>query len=69
MRIRVRSIVSCFAFLVTLSLASAAAQEFRATITGRVSDPNGLVVPGAIVTATNSESGELASATTTTDES
>ena len=61
-------IVSRITFVLTLFLTSAAAaQEFRATITGRVSDPNGLVVPGAIVTATNSESGELASATTTTE--
>src|SRR6266513_1140455 len=45
-------IVSRITFVLTLFLTSAAAaQEFRATITGRVSDPTGLVVPGAIVTS------------------
>ena len=49
--------------LVTLSLTSAAAaQEFRATITGRVTDPNSLVVPGATVTITNSETAKSPSA-------
>jgi hypothetical protein len=68
MRIRPRWIVSRLVVFVTLALASAAAaQEFRATITGRVSDPTGSVVPGATVTATNTETGELASATTTTE--
>jgi hypothetical protein len=67
MRIPARSIVSPLTFLVTLSLASAAAQEFRATITGRVTDPNGLVVPGATVTITNAETGEIAVGTTTTE--
>ena len=68
MWIPARPIVPRITFVLALFLTSAAAaQEFRATITGRVSDPNGLVVPGAIVTATNSESGELASATTTTE--
>lgn len=33
------------------------AQEFRATLTGRVSDPTGALIPGATVTATNVESG------------
>ena len=65
MRTPARSIV---AFLVSLSLTSAAAaQEFRATITGRVTDPNGLVVPGATVTITNTETGEVAVGTTTTE--
>jgi hypothetical protein len=45
----------------------ASAQEFRATITGRVSDPNGLVVPGATVTAANSQTGEVAVGATTTE--
>ncbi|MBX6359018.1 MAG: carboxypeptidase regulatory-like domain-containing protein [Acidobacterium ailaaui] len=31
----------------------AAAQEFRATLTGRVSDPSGAVVPDAVITITN----------------
>src|SRR6185503_9662538 len=52
----------------TLAGASiASAQEFRATITGRVSDPNGLVVPGATVTASNSQTGEVAVGATTTE--
>jgi hypothetical protein len=47
--------------------ANGSAQEFRATVTGRVTDPNGLVVPGATVTATNSQTGEVAVGVTTTD--
>jgi len=65
MRIAVRPAV--ILLLVALTATAAAAQEFRATVTGRVSDPNGLVVPGATVTATNNDTGELATATTTTE--
>src|SRR5262245_48487490 len=44
---------------------AASAQEFRATVTGRVTDPNGLVVPGVTITAANTQTGELAVAVTT----
>src|SRR6185503_18216687 len=47
--------------------AAALAQEFRATITGRVTDPNGLVTPGATVTVTNSQTGEVAVGVTTSE--
>ena len=40
------------------------AQEFRATVTGRVSDPAGLPMPGVTVTATNTQTNETASAVT-----
>ena len=45
----------------------ASAQEFRAAITGRVTDPNGLSVPGATITATNPQTGEIAVGTTTSE--
>lgn len=38
------------------------AQEFRATITGRVTDPTGAGVSGAKVTATNIETNEVVAA-------
>ena len=40
------------------------AQEFRATVTGRVTDPAGLPMPGVTVTATNTQTNETASAVT-----
>ena len=39
-----------------------AAQEFRATVNGRVSDPAGLAMPGVTVTATNTQTNEVATA-------
>src|SRR5205085_3349981 len=45
----------------------AAAQEFRATITGRITDPSGAVLPGVTVTAANTQTGEMAVGTTTSD--
>ncbi|MBI3265305.1 MAG: carboxypeptidase regulatory-like domain-containing protein, partial [Acidobacteria bacterium] len=41
------------------------AQEFRATITGRVTDPAGLVVPGVAVTARNVQTNEAATSVST----
>jgi len=67
MRVTPRTILASAAAVVLSLTTAAAAQEFRATVTGRVTDPNGLVVPGATVTARNAETGELATATTTTD--
>src|SRR5207237_5612543 len=40
------------------------AQEFRATLTGHVTDPAGAAVPGATVTAKNQQTNEEKSATT-----
>lgn len=58
--------ILCLAFIV-FTAASATAQEFRGTISGTVSDPNGAVVPGATVTVINVETN--VSATTTTNDS
>ena len=52
------------ALLVCLILATAFAQESRATITGRVADASGAGVPNAKVTATNVQTNEVTSATT-----
>lgn len=43
------------------------AQEFRATITGRVTDASGGGVPDAKITAVNSKTNETAAATTGAD--
>jgi protocatechuate 3,4-dioxygenase beta subunit len=40
------------------------AQDFRASISGRVTDSSGALVPGAKVTAANTETGQVASAET-----
>ncbi len=40
------------------------AQQITATLTGTISDPNGAVVPGAIVTALSNETGQTKTATT-----
>ena len=45
----------------------ATAQEFRATVTGRVTDSAGLAMPGVNVAATNTATGEVASAVTNND--
>src|SRR2546427_4790619 len=50
-----------------LIAASADAPEFRATVTGRVTDPGGLAVPGATVTAVNTRTAETATGFTTAD--
>jgi len=44
---------------------SAATQEFRATIAGTVTDPSGLVLPGAAATALNVQTNETATSVTT----
>src|SRR5262245_36307353 len=68
MRTSNHSIALPLALALALSIgAVASAQEFRATVTGRVTDPNGLVVPGTTVTATNTQTGEIAVAVTTTE--
>jgi carboxypeptidase family protein len=53
-----RQIVSAFIVFIALACASvAAAQTFRGSITGRVSDQTGAVLPGVTVTATNDGTG------------
>src|SRR3989441_13013816 len=47
-----------------LIVASAYAQEFRGSITGRVTDPSGASVPGSQVTVTNSATNVSSSVTT-----
>src|SRR6266496_5477322 len=53
--------------LACLVASSGNAQEFRATVTGRVTDPGGLPVPGATVTAINTQTAEIATGFTTGD--
>src|SRR5262245_34210945 len=60
----IRSLATLAALLLA---ASASAQEFRATLTGRVTDPNGLATPGATVTAVNTQTGEVAVGVTTAE--
>src|SRR4051794_8515050 len=55
------------AIVVSTSADLAAAQEFRATITGRITDPSSAVLPGVTVTAANTQTGEMAVGTTTSD--
>jgi hypothetical protein len=43
---------------------SARAQEFRATLTGQVTDATGAVIPKAVITATNSDTGSTYTAET-----
>lgn len=59
-------VVGLVAALLLVALAVPAdAQDFRGTITGRVTDPQGGRLPGATVTATHEET-NVASPTTTT---
>ena len=48
--------------LVVLATASAGAQEFRGTVTGKVTDPSSALLPGVTVTATNVDTGVTTSA-------
>lgn len=50
--------------LLALCATTSAAQEFRGTVTGRVTDSSGLVVPGATVTVVNAATGVATTATT-----
>jgi len=51
-------------FLMTLLCASMFAQEFRSTLSGRVTDPSGASIPNAKVIATESNTGAKSEATT-----
>lgn len=65
-----RTFLSCSLLSVIglgLIVASAAAQEFRGSITGRVTDPGGAAVPGAQVTVTNTATNVSDSVTTNDD--
>ncbi|HEU4837156.1 MAG TPA: carboxypeptidase-like regulatory domain-containing protein, partial [Pyrinomonadaceae bacterium] len=53
--------------LLILAVFTAAAQEFRGSLTGKISDPNGAVVPGSKVEIRNIETGIVTSATTGED--
>src|SRR5688572_846185 len=66
MKSQIRFVFSIFALLFVFAMATPA-QEFRGTITGTVTDPNGAVVPGAKVTLKNA--GTNIAATVTTNES
>jgi len=49
----------CIAALFVLFSTLAFSQEFRATLTGRISDPAGAAVPGAEVTVKNAQTGDV----------
>ena len=63
---RFRVLSACLALAMAL-VDAASAQEFRATVTGRITDPNGLAVPGATVTVLNTQTGEVAVGLSTSD--
>lgn len=48
-----KMLFGCIALSIMLFAGNSFAQEFRGTITGTVSDPNGSVLPGAVVTIKN----------------
>lgn len=56
-------VFSTLLFIIAISVGSTFAQQITATLTGEVKDPNGAVVPGAVVTATSIETGLAKSAT------
>jgi hypothetical protein len=61
-----RQMLTIWTFVLVL-VATAGAQEFRATVNGRVTDPAGLAMPGVTVTATNTQTNEIATAVTTSE--
>jgi hypothetical protein len=60
-------VLSAVFVVLGLLASSVFAQQITATLTGTVSDPNGAVVPGAIVTATSNDTGQAKTATTNDD--
>jgi hypothetical protein len=56
----------CAALVLTMA-GAAAAQEFRATVRGRVMDSSQAALPGATVTLQNAQTNEIATATTNQD--
>ncbi len=62
---RLKSHAGLFAVALLLATASiAAAQEFRATVRGQILDTSKGALPGATVSMTNTETNEVATATT-----
>ena len=59
-----RALPLCLLFIMFAAL-DGSAQEFRATLTGQVTDSTGALIPGATVTATNIESGTVYTGKTT----
>jgi hypothetical protein len=57
--------IFCSVSLLVLLASGAAAQEFRGTINGRVTDPSGTSVPNAKITVTNVATNDTAVVTTT----
>ena len=57
MKPRVCCALLSFLAVVTLFAAAARAQESRATLSGTVADPSGLVMPGTDVSIANSQTG------------
>ena len=57
----------CVAALLLATASIAAAQEFRATVRGQVLDSSKGALPGATVTITNTDTNEVATATTNTE--
>src|SRR5882762_1246233 len=53
--------------VIAVTVTTTSAQEFRATITGRVTDPDGLAMPGVTVSATNPRTNEIATAVTSAE--
>ena len=54
-------------FILLMNFSSAFGQEYRGTITGTVTDPNGAIIPGASVTVQNIETNIAANATANDD--
>jgi hypothetical protein len=59
--------VFCAGLLLILVAFTATAQEFRGSLTGKITDPNGAVVPGSKVEIKNIETGIVTTATTGDD--
>ncbi|MBS1794416.1 MAG: TonB-dependent receptor [Acidobacteria bacterium] len=66
-KFQIQSGVFCALIICLFALGGVFGQEFRATITGTVSDPNGAVIPGATVTVKNIETNVATTARTNDD--
>ena len=62
-----RAVCLVSALLIFVFVSMVSAQEFRGTVTGTITDPNGAVVPGASVTIRNTET-NISNTVTTSDE-
>jgi hypothetical protein len=58
-------LVGAWIFVFCFTVINGRAQEFRATLTGQISDATGAVIPGTTVTATNVDSGTVYKGKTT----